>query len=529
MGSPGELNREFIALEFAATQTAGPMVQTADERNWLKPMAEGLLTVADLARQWNCTKDYVYRRLKPSHRQFIPHKRLPSGDVRFDMQELIGFLKSADKPAKVSTSGSTVRGGIVMTRNRDRAGTLLVRGRRRKFWLVQWPEGERRPSHKLGWCDQMTESQAERARRQWMEKINQRRDLCGDSTTLEGFWQMHYWNPEKQKSEDELVTKRPSTQRDVKWTMSNIWLPRFGARNMDSLKTAELQKFLAGLIGSKEEGKISRQTALKYKTYLSSVFSAAIRLECGVMYNPVRSVRIIAEQPEKPRAYLTLEQAVAIEENLTDPRHRMAWKLNVWAGNRCGEIRGLRWRNVLWEFNTVIVTESVWEGKSTPPKTKKGYRKVVLSPKQMAELKQYKDENHPDAQPDDWVFPGKRNRPLDMGWLMSEHIKPIAEKLGIPRIHWHALRHLNNSLMMNEGVDVATRMDRLGHVSDRVNLIYSHSGDRAQLAASEAIERKLEAARERLENQQKGASRAPSPLLTVTQTVTHTRSSEPTH
>ena len=98
---------------------------------------------------------------------------------------------------------------------------------------------------------------------------------------------MHYWNEAQQQSEDELVTKRPSTQRDMKWTMSNVWLPRFGARNMDSLKTAELQKFLASLIGAKEEGKISRQTALKYKTYLSSVFSAAIRLECGVTYNPV--------------------------------------------------------------------------------------------------------------------------------------------------------------------------------------------------------------------------------------------------
>ncbi len=67
-----------------------------------------------------------------------------------------------------------------------------------------------------------------------------------------------------------------------------------------------------------------------------------------------------------------------------------------------------------------------------------------------------------------------------MGWLMSQHVKPLAEELGMQRIHWHALRHLNNSLMMNEGVDVATRMDRLGHVTDRVNLIYSHSGDEAQ-------------------------------------------------
>ena len=34
---------------------------------------------------------------------------------------------------------------------------------------------------------------------------------------------------------------------------------------------------------------------------------------------------------------------------------------------------------------------------------------------------------------------------------------------------------------MSEGVDVKTRMDRLGHTHDRVN-IYSHAGDQAQLA-----------------------------------------------
>ena len=107
-----------------------------------------------------------------------------------------------------------------------------------------------------------------------------------------------------------------------------------------------------------------------------------------------------------------------------------------------------------------------------------------------------------------------------MGWLMSQHVKPLAEELGMQRIHWHALRHLNNSLMMNEGVDVATRMDRLGHVTDRVNLIYSHSGDEAQLAASEAIERRLEAARDTLEKRRQAGFQALSPLLNVTQTVT---------
>jgi hypothetical protein len=74
---------------------------------------------------------------------------------------------------------------------------------------------------------------------------------------------------------------------------------------------------------------------------------------------------------------------------------------------------------------------------------------------------------------------------------MSKHIKPLAEE-----------------------------MDRLGHVTDRVNLIYSHSGDEAQLAASEAIERRWRPPGTHL---RRGVTRAFKPRLrslTVTQTVT---------
>jgi integrase len=179
----------------------------------------------------------------------------------------------------------------------------------------------------------------------------------------------------------------------------------------------------------------------------------------------------------------------------------MAWQLAIWLGNRSGELRGLRWESIVWEHNTILIGESIWEGKSTLPKTKKGYRKVVLTDEQIKVLREYKDKNFPDAQPYAWVLPGKRGRPIDLGWLMSEHIKPLARKLGIPELHWHALRHLINSLMLNEGVDVKTRMDRLGHTEDRVNMIYSHPGDEAQKAASKVIWQTLEAA-ESKRNQQ---------------------------
>jgi integrase len=137
----------------------------------------------------------------------------------------------------------------------------------------------------------------------------------------------------------------------------------------------------------------------------------------------------------------------------------------------------------------------------------------------MLELKKYKDENYPGTGPDGWGFPGTHNRPIDLERFMSTHVKPICDELGIKGVNLHALRHLNNSMMLSEGVDVKARMDRLGHVSENTNMIYSHVGDEAQLAASEAIERRLEEARKELESKKAGSHIPPSPL-SVTLTVT---------
>lgn len=170
-----------------------------------------------------------------------------------------------------------------MTRNRDRKGTLLRRGKKRKLYLVQWSQGSERLSHKLGWCDEMTRSQAERAMRPFMEKINSHREVAGDSITLARFYQEHFWDGANYK--DELLNKRPSPRRDFRWTMDHIWIPQFGHRRMDTIKTADIQKVLVPRIGE-GEGQISRRTALKFRAYLSSMLSSALRLEAGVPITP---------------------------------------------------------------------------------------------------------------------------------------------------------------------------------------------------------------------------------------------------
>jgi integrase len=383
-----------------------------------------------------------------------------------------------------------------MTRRRDRQGSLRVKD---GSWYVQWTEGDHRPSHCLGRVKELTKSDAQKLRREWMKKLNDHREVAGNSRTLASFWREHFYDKDKKEFQHELKGKKPSTARDMRFTVNQIWIPRFGERLLDSLGTAEIQKYLDSL-------DLKRRTAAKYRTYLSSIFSSAIRLGHGLTYNPARFVKLPAEGLEKPYALPTAEQVVAIQNGLKAPIHRMAWQLAVWLGSRSGELRGLRWDAIVWEHNTVLIRESVWEGKSTLPKTKKGYRKVVLTDEQMKVLREYKEKNFPAAPPNAWVLPSKRGRPIDMGKLMSKYIKPLARKADIPELHCHALRHLNNSLMLNEGVDVKTRMDRLGHATDRVNIIYSHAGDQAQLAASEAVWQKLKTAESQIQQKQRAAA-----------------------
>jgi integrase len=449
-----------------------------------------LLTVGELAARLKCSPSFIYRRLKPSHHQYIPHTRLAPTDIRFDGR-LVADLLAQQENSTVSKLDSAIRGGVKMTRRRDRQGSLRIKD---GSWYVQWTEGHHRPSHCLGRVNELTKSEAQKLRREWMKKLNDHREVAGNSRTLASFWREHFYDKEKKELRHELKGKRPSTARDMRLAMNQIWMPRFGERLLDSLGTAEIQKHLDSL-------NLKRRTAAKYRTYLSSVFSSAIRLGHGLTYNPARFVKLPVEGPEQPYVLPTAEQVVAIQSGLKTPIHRMAWQLAVWLGNRSGELRGLRWESIVWEHNTILIRESVWEGQSTLPKTKKGYRKVVLTDEQMKVLREYKERNYPDAPPDAWVLPGKRGRPVDLGHMMSKYIKPLASKAGIPEIHWHALRHLNNSLMLNEGVDVKTRMDRLGHAHDRVNIIYSHAGDQAQLAASEAVWQKLKTAESELKQE----------------------------
>jgi site-specific recombinase XerD len=111
------------------------------------------------------------------------------------------------------------------------------------------------------------------------------------------------------------------------------------------------------------------------------------------------------------------------------------------------------------------------------------------------------------------------HRPIDAGGFMAKVIKPIAERLKFPDVHWHALRHWNNSAMLSAGIDPAVRMKRIGHSSVKTNMIYSYADMVLQKAAPHGIWQRLQAAKQELERKKKDELKAPLSLISVTLSV----------
>jgi len=58
---------------------------------------------------------------------------------------------------------------------------------------------------------------------------------------------------------------------------------------------------------------------------------------------------------------------------------------------------------------------------------------------------------------------------------LSSWFPEFLERIGLPRLNFHCLRHTHASLLLQAGVDIKVISERLGHSSIRITYdIYSH-------------------------------------------------------
>jgi integrase len=159
------------------------------------------------------------------------------------------------------------------------------------------------------------------------------------------------------------------------------------------------------------KAQLAQSTANKHISIVRSIFNFACEREY-IAKNPFRHIRgLQAIGDSKRRQYIPTKQVRQLLEKIPDPELQLVIVLARWCGLRIpSEIQELRWRDILWKKNRIIVRS---------PKTEHHAGKGIRMPRLFGIVRRYLKalrRLRPDAGPDDHVFrPAVRCNPL---WLI---------------------------------------------------------------------------------------------------------------
>jgi len=279
--------------------------------------------------------------------------------------------------------------------------------------------------------------------------------------------------------------------------------PAIGHLRLDKITSRHIQQFINDLAlngKSLKNGRpLSRKTAVHHLSFISDVFSYAVKMEM-LTDNPCKRVTVPKGEKKEKDIY-TLEEVAQLFQLLeTAPlKYRTFFTLAIYSGFRRGEMLGLEWKDIDWEHNVISVrrTSNYTASKgiyTDTTKTKKSQRSLKFPQSVMDLLREYKAEQDEEReklgtkwQDYDRLFVKWDGRPMNNNtpyfWL-----KEFCEENNFCFCDIHSLRHFYASALINEGVDAATVSGALGHSTiTTTTSIYCHVFNQAQARAGDAI------------------------------------------
>lgn len=302
------------------------------------------------------------------------------------------------------------------------------------------------------------------------------------------------------------VNLRPTSYARMKQLTKRVY-PTIGHKRLDKITARDIQKFITDMLTNGRNlnnGKpLSRKTAVHHLSFISDVFSYAVRM--GMLCdNPCRRVFVPKQEQEEKQIY-TIEQVKILYENLkSEPMKYQAYLLlSIYSGYRRSEMLGLEWKDIDFEHDLIHVrrTSQYTSEKgiyTDTTKTRKSKRVSKMPASIMNLLRQFKADQNEEArrlgtkwEDYDRLFTKWNGAPMNPQ-TPFEWLKGYCERIGIPFRNIHSLRHLHASLLIFEGVDVVAVSEDMGHsvVGTTLNL-YSHMFQEAKARNCDAISNAL--------------------------------------
>lgn len=216
-----------------------------------------------------------------------------------------------------------------------------------------------------------------------------------------------------------------------------------------------------------------------------------------ILSNPMKKVeKPVDNEGEEKVETFSVEEVRKIL--LCSEKEPLMWRAMTYlladTGMRRGEACGLRWADIDFASGRIHIVNNAQytEGKGvydTKTKNKKN-RDVFANPQVIEILAKWKElqkevvegQNLPTPK---YVFThlnGKRINPQ----APTAYFREFGKKYGIEDCHPHKFRHTMATLMIQNGADIKTVSEKLGHRSIEITLkLYVHTNKDAQIAANE--------------------------------------------
>lgn len=390
--------------------------------------------------------------------------------------------------ASARIMGDAERGGRasrkeIMARPRYQDGSLVVRGKRRKVWVLRWREGVLQPNElvtraqraeTLGPISSISRQNARAILQERVGRANQSQRRPQATMAFEDFVRVQ-WRPNA-----ELALKR-STVKYYGFQLDRHIIPALGSSLLCNLSRAQIEALLSDL---RRKG-LAVPTIRGVRATFSTVLQSAV--ERGYLdKNVAHGIRIRGADTRVQRRFYSPAQVRQLLMELTEPC-RAVVQVAVLTGMRIGEILALRWKRLDLLQGTIEVAESYSDEEFGSPKTRSSNRVIPMSGLLRGVLETQR-AGTVTSSPDELVFRTRRGTPLSSKNLYNRELAPACDRIKQPRISWHSFRHTHATLLTEVGESIKTAQSLLGHSDLGTTLnTYAHAIPDSQRRAVERV------------------------------------------
>lgn len=327
-----------------------------------------------------------------------------------------------------------------------------------------------------------TQKEADQKAEELKVKINKGIDIAKETDTFTQ-WADRWFSIKKSDIGNSQTNAYKSYLKHLKSAIGNLQLKDINVYDIQQLIT-DLYK------GNPNTGKpTSKKVLTEIKGTASQVFRFAIENR-AIEFNPAEYVRIPKNAEKTSRRALTKEERKWIEE--TEHRMQPAAMLMLHAGLRRQEVIPLLWSDIDLKNGTISVNKAIEFISGKPhiksTKTKAGVRTVYISDYLVNHLKTMKKNNvlvcpslSGQMHTEDTWRKNWHSYILDLDIKYGKYPQrkskndPRFTGVSIENITPHMLRHTFCTMMYENGVDVMTAKNQMGHADIQTTLsIYTH-------------------------------------------------------